>query len=116
MLALGCDILLFMSRVNARSSEGPNGRLAKKELQSVVDDVLSLQIFSSSFNISKIIAPSVQQSFFKFFFNGDTFVSQQCFYYQELQRGWNKCSQQARRGRVLILQLQTKTQNESAWL
>lgn len=70
---------LFTSRINAWSSEGPNGGSAERAPHSVVGDVLSSQMFSCSFHISKDNC-AVQQSFFppSFLFNGDT-VGLQCF-------------------------------------
>lgn len=79
LFALVCDISLFTSRINAWSSEGPNGGSAERAPHSVVGDVLSSQMFSCSFHISKDNC-AVQQSFFppSFLFNGDT-VGLQCF-------------------------------------
>lgn len=94
MLALVGDILLFKSRINTRSSERLNGRLAKRALQSVVGDALSLQMFSSSFNIRKDNC-TVQEPFFMFFFNGDSFVLPGAAEkLEQMQDGWWNYKQQ----------------------
>lgn len=94
LFALVCDILLF-------SSEGPNGRLAKKALRSVVGDVLSLQMFSCSFHTSKIITSA--SSVFSASSSTATLLPCKCY----RKAGTNVDN--IKRGRVVIL----RTQNES---
>lgn len=55
-----CDILLFTSGINAHRGERPDGRPAEQAQQSVADAAVGSQTFSGSFNISGVIAATVQ--------------------------------------------------------
>lgn len=91
LFALVCDISLLTSGINAWSSEGPNGGSVERVPHSVVGDILSSQMFSCSFHISKDNC-AVQQSFFFFFPASSVMVTLLAcsVFYQEPQRGSNK--------------------------